>query len=146
MSISKTDLYFLNIAANQSEADPKKISSVSREQTGPRKKRGAVLVYNNKIISKGISQHLGGILYKPEADERYVATVTAEVVAFGEAVKAGFVNFANSTIYTSDCPNWYVYKFIIMLGIKRIVFYGPATNERIQHYSKELGVELLSIA
>lgn len=93
----------------------------------------------------GISTHLGGNLYKPEVEEeKYVATVNAELVAVGSAIMAN-QSIANTTIYTSDAPNWITFKLLVTIGIKRIVFYGPVTNERMTHYARELGIELVPV-
>ena len=84
-------------------------------------------------------------MYKPEVqEERYIATVNAELVAMGNAITAG-INLHNVTIYISEVPNWITFKTLVTFGIKRIVHYGPCLNERIKHYSRELGVQLISV-
>lgn len=139
MPLNRSDMHFLRMAQIQGEK-----SQFSR------KKRGAVIVKDNKVIAAGISSHLddkvaGQALAKLNDNERYVATVNAEIMAIGVAVKAG-INLNNVTIYTSDCPNWQVFKTLVVMGIKRIVHYGPTTSDRIGHYSQQLGIELLSVA
>lgn len=143
--LNKTDLHFLQMAALQSEKDPKNLLSHHADGGPVKKSRGAILVLNNKIVGEGISQHLGGNLYKPDTEERYVATVNAELVAVGEAINKGVAPLTNLTMYISDSPNWYTFKMLVTLGLKRIVHYGPANNDRITHYAQELGVELISV-
>lgn len=138
MGLQHTDLHFLKMAQMQGEK-----SQFSR------KKRGAVLAKNNKVLSVGVSSHLNeavgaAALSKLSDDERYVATVNAEIMAIGSAIKNG-LDITGSTIYISDCPNWAVFKFIVIMGIKRIAFYGPVSSERVTHYSQELGVEIISV-
>ncbi len=114
-----------------------------------KKKRGAILAKDNKVVAAGVSSHLnedgatnkGGQLSE---NERYVATVNAEVVAIGAAIKAG-IFLSGCTIYVSDCPNWQTFKFLVTLGLKRIIHYGPTLNERIMHYAREMGVEIIGI-
>lgn len=140
MGLSQIDTHFLKMAAMQTEADA---GAINKKGT-TRARRGAVIARNNELVSKGVSQHLGGNLYKPDDEERYVATVNAEQVALGEAVRAG-QNIGTCTIYCSDCPNWYTFKTIITLGIRRVVHYGPVSNDRISHYARELGIEVISV-
>lgn len=146
MSLSQIDLHFLQMASSQSEQHAESVVSRSAEGGLTRKGRGAVIAEKDKFKSAGVSTHLGGILYKPDTDERYVATVNAELVAIGKALAIGHANFAVSTIYVSDCPNWFTFKMLVTLGFKRIVHYGPVLNDRIAHYSKELSIEMISVA
>lgn len=136
MGLSQVDTHFLKMATAQTQ--------VAAQGESHNRKRGAILAKNNELVARGISQHLGGDLFKPNDDERYVATVNAELVAIGDAVKAN-IGLGDCTLYCTDCPNWYTYKMIVELGIKRIVFYGPVSNERISHYSSELGIEIIPI-
>lgn len=114
-----------------------------------RHRRGAVLVKDNKIISQGVNSHLNqgkaeAHIAQMKDTERYVATVNAEMVAIGEAMRKN-ETLLNATMYISDEPNWITYKNMVVLGIKRILWYGPITSDRIKHYSQELGVEIQGI-
>lgn len=148
MSLSQTDLHFLKMAQLQTQAqaeahkamDPTKPHSVRSV-----KHRGAVIARGNEKLASGSSSHLGGDLHRPETEERYVATVQAEIVALGNLTSKGAPPLGSTTIYISDCPNWYTFKTLITLGFKRIVHYGPVLNERITHYAAELGIELISV-
>jgi deoxycytidylate deaminase len=129
------------MAAVQSQQDP---HAIARGETSARKRRGAVIARGNKILATGVSTHLGGELYKPETEERYVATVNAELVALGKCIRNGNAPLSDVSLYASDCPNWYTFKMLITIGIRRIVFFGPASNDRVKH-AKELGVEILAV-
>ncbi len=136
--LSKADLAFLKMAHIQGQ-----------RSKFTKKKRGAILAKDNKVVAAGVSSHLNenGPTANSGAlsdNERYVATVNAEIVAIGAAIKAGiFLN--GCTIYTSDCPNWNVFKFLVTMGLKRIIHYGPTSNDRIAHYAREMGVEIIGI-
>ncbi len=136
--ITKTDLHFLKMSQIQGQQ-----SSFSK------KKRGAILAKDNRVVAAGVSSHLNedGASNKSgqlSENERYVATVNAEVVAIGAAIKAG-IFLAGCTIYISDCPNWQTFKFLVTLGLKRIIHYGPTSNDRILHYAREMAVEIMGI-
>lgn len=139
MSLTQTDLHFLNMAR-----------MAGTEQTGTdsgaaKKHRGAIIAQGAEKLSSGASTHLGGNLYKPDTEERFVATVNAELVAVGNLTMKGTPPLGNTTIYISDCPNWYTFKMLVTLGIRRIVHYGPVLNERITHYAQELNIEIISV-
>lgn len=138
MALQQNDLHFLRIA-----------QITGQKSKFARHRRGAILVSNNKIIAQGVNSHLDQ--GKPDAQvaqiqdaERYVATVNAEMVAIGEAIKAN-VSLLNTTMYVSDAPNWITFKNMVVLGIKRIVHYGAVSNERMRHYAKELDVMLIGV-
>ena len=136
--LTKADLHFLKMAQIQGQR-----SSFSK------KKRGAILAKDNKVVAAGTSSHLNESGATNQSgqlseNERYVATVNAEIVAVGAAIKAG-IFLSGCTVYVSDCPNWQTFKFLVTLGLKRIVHFGPTQNERILHYSREMGVEILGI-
>lgn len=137
--LSKNDLHFLQMASLQGQ------QQVSQSGNPVHKSRGAILVGDNKIIAQASNEHMGGNLYKPESDEKYVATINAELSACGKAIEAGVAPFSNLTIYVSDSPNWYTFKMLVTLGIKRIVHYGPIGNDRITHYAQELGIQIISV-
>lgn len=136
--LSKSDLHFLKMAQIQGQR-----SKFSK------RKRGAILAKDNKVIAAGVSSHLNesgptansGALSE---NERYVATVNAEIVAVGAAIKAG-IFLSGCSIYVSDCPNWQTFKFLVTMGLKRILHYGPTMNDRITHYAREMGVEIIGI-
>lgn len=113
--------------------------------SGKGKHRGAIIAQGSEKLSSGSSTHLGGNLYKPDTEERFVATVNAELVAVGNLTQKGTPPLGNTTIYVSDCPNWYTFKMLVTLGIRRIVHYGPVINERITHYAQELNIEIISV-
>lgn len=138
MALQQNDLHFLRIA--QITGQKSKFS---------RHRRGAVLVSNNKIIAQGVNSHLDqdkadAQVAQIQDTERYVATVNAEMVAIGEAIKSN-ASLLNTTMYVSDAPNWITFKNMVILGIKRIVHYGPISSERMQHYAKELNITLIGV-
>jgi deoxycytidylate deaminase len=141
MPLTRLDLHFLQLATAEAQKD-----GASNVNSGlKRKTRGCVIASGNQIISTGSSTHLGGQQYKPQTDERYVATINAENVAIGKAVQKGTAKFDSATIYITDCPNWYTFKLLVTVGLKRIVHYGPITNPRIVHYSKDLNIDIISV-
>ncbi len=98
-------------------------------------------------MAQGVNAHLdtaAHIAPKQQVDEKYVATVNAEIVAVAAAIQAG-AHLAEVTLYCSAEPNWYVYKTIVTLGIRRVVYYGPSKNDRIKDYSTSLGVEVVVV-
>lgn len=138
MSLTNTDLHFVKLARLQGER-----ASFSH------KKRGAVIANQNRIIAVGVNSHLDSGRSQAtnganSPDERYVATLNAEVVAISSAVRSN-TPLHNATVYISDEPNWVTFKFLVALGIKRIVHYGPTQNEHTKHYAQKLGVEIISV-
>jgi deoxycytidylate deaminase len=136
MSFSRTDEHFLRMSHAE-----------GRKSTLQKTKRGAVIAKGNKVLGIGISARLeegkSGAL-QISAEERYIATIRAEIAALGACIRAG-INLTGATVYTSDQPDWQSFKTLVTLGIKRIVFAGPLTSKRISHYSQLLGVELLAV-
>lgn len=145
MSLTQTDLHFLNMARLAGEEKVDAIETKSKQHGVGVKHRGAIIAQGSEKLSSGFSTHLGGNLYKPNTEERFVATVNAELVAVGNLTMKGSPPLGNATIYVSDCPNWYTFKMLITLGIRRIVHYGPVLNERITHYAQELNIEIISV-
>jgi deoxycytidylate deaminase len=141
MSLTQTDLHFLNMARQAGVSN----SGTTSLTPSRNKHRGAIIAQGSERLSSGSSTHLGGNLYKPDTDERYVATVNAEMIALGNLTQKGSPPLSNTTIYISDSPNWYTFKMLVTLGIRRIVHYGPVTNERITHYAQELNIEIISV-
>jgi deoxycytidylate deaminase len=145
MNLSQVDLHFLKMARLQGEQRPDAIETKSKQHGSGPHHRGAVIAQGDKLLSTGFSTHLGGNLYKPQTEERYVATINAELVAIGNLTQKGCPPLTTTTIYISDCPNWYTFKMLITLGIRRIVHYGPVLNERITHYAQELNIQIISV-
>ncbi len=131
MPLNNIDQHFLQIAQMQGQ------------KTTSSKKRGAVLAEGNKILGVGTSAHLdpaeaaGGM---QETGEHYVATINAEVVCLGSAIRAGG-NLNQATMYSSDQPNWITFKILVALGIKRLVYYGPVKMPRIVEYANRMNIE-----
>ncbi len=133
MAITSVDLHLLNMAKMAGEK-----SQFSK------KKRGALIARQNQIIAEGVNSHLDSKSSKIDDNERYIATVNAEIVAVGVAIRKK-EDLGSCTIYCSDEPNWIVFKSLITFGIKRIIHFGPTKSDRIKHYSLQLGVEILGI-
>lgn len=147
MPLQKIDMHFLKMAQIKASQNPAAMAgSTANQQGGGHKMRGCVIAKNNQVIGSGTSIHLGGEGYRPTVQERYVATVNAEIVAMGEAIKNNVGNFNEVTCYSTNCPNWYTFKLLVVMGIKRLCFYGPVTNERTTYYAKEIGVDIISVA
>lgn len=136
MAFNKIDEHFLRMAHSEGAKSPLQHT-----------KRGAIIAKGNKILGMGVSAHLeqgkAPKIQLPE-EERYVATVRAEIAALGACVRNS-INLNGATIYISTQPDWQSFKAIVVFGIKRIVFSGPTTSDRIRHYANLLGVELLSV-
>jgi deoxycytidylate deaminase len=109
-------------------------------------KRGALIAKGNKILGVGISARLehGLSQVNPSQEEKYIATVRSEIAALGACIRAG-VNLTGVTIYISSPPDWSSFKTLVTMGIKRMVFIGPLTSQRISHYASLLGIEILAI-
>jgi hypothetical protein len=131
MALQSIDLHFLKMAQSMASG------------TDDHSKRACIIAHGNRILSKSISQHLGGEFTKPYAGEKYVATVPAEIAAVGDCIKAGKPLTA-VTIYTNSPPPWYVFKTMATFGFKRFVFYGQS-DARLAHYAQELGISLVPV-
>lgn len=137
MPLTRNDYHFLQMA------------TINERGGSGRKRRGAILARDNKVIGTGINRHLDDKISDEKLsqlndDTRYIATINAEIVCISDAIKRG-ESLAGSTLYISDCPNWISWKTAVTFGIHRFVFFGPVQNEHIEHYAKELAVELLSV-
>ena len=144
MSLSRIDVHFLKMASMVSQQDPHAIVS-GKFRAGSKKHRGCIFAKGNKKLVDGVNTHLGGELYKPDTEERYVATVNAEIVALGKAIRAGIAPLAEITSYSTSCPNWFTFKVLVTAGVRRFVHYGATTSERTKHYAQELGVEIIGV-
>jgi len=136
MPFNRTDEYFLRMAHAEGQKSPMQ-----------KTKRGAIIARGNKILGLGISAHLEqGRAAKIDLpnDEKYVATIRAEIAALGACVRNG-INLTGATIYVSTQPDWQSFKTITVMGIKRIVFSGPLTSDRIRHYANLLSVDVLAV-
>lgn len=146
MPLSQIDLHFLSIAQTAAMGNVNASTTQSGQHGALHKKRGCVIAKGNNLIAQGASQHLGGNMFKPEAlEERHAATINAELVALAEALKVGLTPIESASIYISDCPNWITFKMLSTLGFKRIIHGGPCLNDRILHYAKEFGIEMISV-
>lgn len=106
-------------------------------------KRGVVLAKGNQILGVGYMTRLDP--QGSESDEqKHAAVVNAETVAIGSAIQAG-ANVQGATLYGSHVPYWVAFKMLVTIGIKRMVFYGPLENEKINEYSRKLGIELVVV-
>lgn len=134
MPLERIDNHFLALAKQHGER-----STLSHS------KRGAVLAKGNQILSIGVNSHLDPAGEGHANDnERYVATVNAEMVAIGSAIQAG-LSLVGATMYSSEEPFWITFKLLITIGIKRVVYYGPSKNNKIRDYSQRMGVEVIVI-
>jgi deoxycytidylate deaminase len=135
MAFGKIDEHFLRMSHSEGAKSPLQHT-----------KRGAIIAKGNKILGIGVSAHLeqGKSAVQLPSDEKYIATVRAEIAALGACVRNG-ISLVGATIYISTQPDWSSFKSIVVFGIKRIVFSGPNTSDRIKHYANLMGVELLSI-
>lgn len=144
-TLTQLDLHYLKMA---------KMAGEKSQLT--HSKRGTIIAKGNSIIAQGVNCHLdqaANVKYMgahpnvPAAglqDEKYIPTVNAELVAISVATATN-ANLSDVTLYSSDEPNWQMFKTAIVLGIKRLVYYGPAKNERMKTYGQSLGVEIIVV-
>lgn len=146
MSLTKQDLHFLRIATVQ-----------GGKSTFEKSKRGAVIAKDNKVIAVGTSAHLAidgqhvtdenapvKTIFQGDHDqEHYHATIQAELAAIGQAVRAN-LSLDGATLYVTDFPNWLTWKLIIVSGIKRVVHYGVADNEKVNYYAPIHRIQVIS--
>lgn len=133
LSLQPVDLHFLQMARVQGEK-----SSFSKA------KHGAVIARGNRVVAVGVNSHLSDGTGQQSDQERYVATLNAEIVAVSSAVRAQEA-LSDVTLYSTQAPNWNTFKTIAAMGLKRILHYSPEAPDRTQHYAKELGIELISV-
>jgi dCMP deaminase len=136
MALNRLDEHFLKLARLEGQ-----------KSTLQKTKRGCIVARGNKILTTGTSTHMGqGQIQEGQLmhEERYIAVIQAEIVAVGNAIKSG-INIVGATFYISDQPNWQIFKILATCGIKRIVFYGPVTSKKTQHYANLMGVQLLAV-
>lgn len=113
------DEYWMNIARE-----------VATRATCKRRKVGAVLVRNNRVVSTGYNGAPEGLPHCLEAgcdieNGHCVRTVHAEANALIQAGLAGGAGTEGTTLYTTASPCRACMSLIINAGIKRVVYADP---------------------
>ena len=109
------DEYFMSIA-----------KTVSSRATCKRRKVGAVVVIDGRILSTGYNGSIRGLGHCTDVDclmedGHCIRTVHAEANARVQAANNG-VALKGGTIYTTASPCWNCFKLIANSGISRIVY------------------------
>lgn len=129
------DVYFMRFA-----------SVASQRATCPRKKVGAVIVRDKRLVTTGYNGSLPGQPHCTEVgclmvNDHCERTVHSEANAILQATLDGR-DVKGATIYVTASPCFYCFKLIASVGIKRIVFGELYRDERIRDFSKQCNIEL----
>lgn len=137
------DEYFINIA-----------DLVKERSTCLRRKVGAVIVLNNRILTTGYNGAPPGAVHcedigclreamKIPSGERHelCRALHAEQNAVIQAAKHG-ISIEGATIYTTTYPCVICSKILIASGIKRIVYKGGYPDELSKRFLSESEIEI----
>jgi len=99
---------------------------IASRATCDRKRVGAIIVKDKRLVSSGYNGSLPGLLHCDDIghdmeDSHCVATVHGEVNAIADAARRG-VSVEGATLYCNTMPCWNCFKTIVSAGIKEIVF------------------------
>lgn len=129
------DLYFMRIA-----------SVAASRATCPRKRVGAVIVRDRRVLSTGYNGSIAGQPHCTEigcmmVDNHCERTIHSEANAIVQAARNG-VNIDGGTIYVTASPCFNCFKLIAGAGLKRIVFGELYRDERIREFAKDCAIDL----
>ena len=99
---------------------------IASRATCDRKRVGAIIVKDKRIISSGYNGSLPGLSHCDDIghdmeDSHCIATVHGEVNAIADAARRG-VSTDGATLYCNTMPCWNCFKTIVSSGIMEIVF------------------------
>lgn len=130
--------YFMNIA-----------TEVARRATCPRKRVGAVVVRDRRILATGYNGSLRGLPHCDDVgcvleDGHCVTTVHAEANAILQAALNG-VRIEGGEIYTTASPCWPCFKLIANAGLSTIYFAEFYREPRIREFAEKTGIRLVDL-
>ncbi len=123
---------------------------VASRSTCDRKRVGAVIVRERRILSTGYNGSIRGLPHCDEVghmmeDGHCVATIHAETNAILQAAMNG-VRIEAAEIYTTASPCWNCFKMIANSGI-RTIYYGEFyRDERIFRHAELAGITLVDLS
>jgi len=99
---------------------------IASRATCDRKRVGAIIVKDKRIVSSGYNGSLPGLLHCDDVghdmeDSHCIATVHGEVNAIADAARRG-VSTDGAMLYCNTMPCWSCFKTIVSSGIVEIVF------------------------
>ncbi len=132
------DEYFMAIA-----------TEVATRSTCARKHVGAVVVRQRMLLATGYNGSISGAEHCDDVghlmeDGHCVRTVHAEANAIVQAARNG-VRIEGAGIYVTASPCFGCFKLIANAGIRRVVFGEFYRDEKIYHFSQQLGIELVHL-
>ena len=122
---------------------------VSHRATCDRKRVGAIIVKDKRILATGYngsipgSEHCDDVGHLME-NNHCVRTIHAEVNAIAQCAKYG-ISCQGATLYCNTSPCWNCFKTIVSAGIREIYYGDNYTSElkkNVKKYAKKLGVKL----
>lgn len=126
-----------------------KMAKISAESSkASRKKVGAIIVKDNKIISEGYNGTPTGMDNNCENDEgdTFWYVLHAESNAIAKLAYHGGVGCKNSTLYCTVSPCKNCSKLIIQSGIIRVVYLEKYRDLDGIEFLKEYGISVLQIS
>lgn len=119
---------------------------VRTRATCPRRRVGAVLVRENRIIATGYNGSIKGAPHCDDVgclmvDDHCVRTVHAEINAILHCAVYG-VSSVGATLYCTDFPCVNCAKALVQAGVRRIVYESPYPDENSVAVLQQAGVAL----
>ncbi len=120
---------------------------VARRSTCPRRRVGAVMVKNQRLIATGYN---GAVRGAPHCDEvgclmedgHCVRAVHAELNAIIQCAWEG-VSSRGASVYTTDFPCVTCAKAMIQAGVERVVYLAPYPDRHSARILQEAHIQLL---
>ena len=120
---------------------------VARRSTCPRRRVGAVLVKDQRLVASGYNGAVRGAPHCDEVgclmeDDHCVRAVHAELNAIIQCALEG-VSSRGATVYTTDFPCVTCAKAMIQAGVERVVYLAPYPDRHSARILAEAGIRLM---
>ena len=125
---------------------------VSHRATCDRKRVGAVIVKDRRILATGYNGSLIGAKHCDEVghlieNNHCIRTIHAEINAVAQCAKYG-ISCNGASLYVNTFPCWNCFKTCVNTGIKEIYYkdeYHSELKEKVLIFSKQLDIKLTKI-
>lgn len=119
---------------------------VAHRSTCPRRRVGAVLVKDQRLVASGYNGAVRGAAHCDQVgclmeDDHCVRAVHAELNAIIQCALEG-VSSRGATVYTTDFPCVTCAKAMIQAGVERVVYLAPYPDHHSAHILAEAGIRL----
>lgn len=121
----------------------------------PRKRVGAVLVLDNRMVAQGYAGSIVGtpscleagcMISVVDGNESCVRTIHAEANALMHALRFGIGSLNGATCYVTVQPCWGCFRLLAQAGVKRVVYGDKYSDARPREHAKSLGIVMAQVS